>query len=124
MTSMASLQGLIAEFGRVDRVKDTTADKAAARIQASARAGYAVGKSPDGKEWKRRKDGQLAVQRPAGTVEFHSDGRFIIGTAEDVLKWHDQTRPVFPEGLPQEWEDILDDEYRNAFDAAFGKYAK
>lgn len=117
MSDLAELQALIFDLGRLDRVKDTAADKAAARFQASAREGYASGKSPDGKSWKPRKDGELAVQRPAGTVEFYSNGRQIIGLAEDVLRWHDQTRPVFPDGLPDEWDEILEEEHKAAFGA-------
>ena len=100
----------------------TAADNAAARIQADARAKYASGRSPDGKEWKRRKkDGALAMQRPAGTVEFYSDGQRIIGIAEDVFQYHLETRPPFPDELPPDWDKILEEEHTKAFGAVLGK---
>ncbi len=121
MNSMAELQALTAFLGDPNRVMRTAADKAAERIQADARDGYASGKSPDGKEWKRRKDGELAVQRPAKAVEFYADDRHIIGLSEDVLKWHIETRPVFPDELPAKWDKILEEEHNKAFGAVLGK---
>lgn len=121
MNSLAELQALTAFLGNPERTMRTAADKAATRFQASARAGYKAGQSPDKKEWKLRKDGQVAVQRPAANVEFYADDRHIIGLAEDVLKWHDKTRPVFPEELPNEWDKILEEEHTKAFGAVLGK---
>jgi hypothetical protein len=121
MNSLAELQALTAFLGDPARTMRTAADKAAARIQTDARAGYKAGQSPDKKTWEPRKDGQVAVQRPAATVEFYADDQHIIGLAEDVLKWHVEKRPVFPDELPAEWDKILEEEHNKAFGAVLGK---
>lgn len=122
MNSLAELQALTAFLGDPTRVMRTAADNAAARMQLDARTKSAAGKSPDDKTWKRRKkDGQLAMQRPAGTIEFYSDGRRIIGLAEDVFKYHLETRPPFPESLPPAWDDFLKEEHEKVFGAVLGK---
>ena len=122
MNNMAELQALTAFLGDPTRTMRTAADKAATCMQGDARAKSSAGRSPDDKEWKRRKkDGALAMQRPASTIEFYSDGQRIIGIVEDVFKYHLETRPPFPDELPPAWDDFLREEHEKAFGAVLGK---
>lgn len=92
-------------------------ERAAQEITASARAGYAQGRSPDGRKWEPKQDGGLAVQGPAAQVEFVATDRGIEGRAPEVLQYHEKTRPVFPVGIiPQEWDAILTRAHEEALD--------
>jgi len=82
--------------------------KSAGQITSVARSGYAAGMSPDGDAWVPTKDGRLAVQGPASKVVFAVRGTELVGTAPDVLTYHEETRPVFPRGaIPDAWDAIL-----------------
>lgn len=92
-------------------------ERAAHEITASARAGYAQGRAPDGRKWEPTKDGRLAVQGPASQVEFIATDTGIEGRAPEVLQYHEETRPVFPDGIiPPEWDAILTRAHEEALD--------
>lgn len=92
-------------------------DKSAAEITSAARAGYASGVSPDGDAWQPTKSGALAVQGPASEVTFAVRGSSLVGTAPEVLAYHEKTRPVFPRGeLPSAWDAILTRNVNDALD--------
>lgn len=92
--------------------------RAAQEITQSARAGYAQGRCPDGRQWEPTKDGRLAVQGPAAEVEFVPMGVGIVGRAPEVLQYHEKTRPVYPIGIiPGEWTEILDSAHQQALDS-------
>lgn len=96
------------------------AAEAGPKIQATARAGYAQGRGPDGQHAVRKKDGALALQRPLATVTFAGVGSEIRGSAEDVLRYHQgpiftapyPERKTFPgdgDPFPSSWENAIED---------------
>lgn len=96
------------------------AAEAGPKIQAVARAEYAQGKGPAGQHAPRKKDGALALQRPLSTVTFAGVGSTIVGSAEDVLRYHQgpiftatyPERKTFPsdgDPLPSSWEDAIEE---------------
>ena len=95
-------------------------NRAAIRITADAREGYAQGVSPDGVKWRSNKDGSLSVQRPASEVEFVAQGTTIVGRAPEVLQYHEETRPVYPKVLPAKWDAILEEEATISLEKHFG----
>jgi len=64
------------------------AAEAGPKIQTVARGEYSQGKGPTGQHAPRKKDGNLALQRPLSTVTFAGVGSTIVGSAEDVLRYH------------------------------------
>ncbi|MFS8070778.1 MAG: hypothetical protein ACMG6S_30800 [Byssovorax sp.] len=126
--SRSGITGDLAELTRLVRFLETVGEaparalaKAAPKIQAKARAGYAAQKGPDGARWKRNKDGTYpSLQRPAALVTFEAEGTTLVGRGEDVLQYHQEgnerlpRRAVFPEPgtLPPAWVDIVDGKLR------------
>lgn len=110
-----TLNRVIREMQALDDLMETVAKKSAPRIQALCRANYAAGKGSDGAVWPRNKDGSISLQRPAALVTFRAEGSTIVGSGEDVLKYHTRRRPVFPgDGdTPPEWQAIIDEEAAN-----------
>lgn len=83
------------------RTKGKGMELAAAAVQETARAEYAQGKGPPGArgEWPRRKkDGAVPLQRPAGEVQFFGKAGAIRSTTADEphLDHHRGLRPVYP----------------------------
>lgn len=107
-----------------DKLPDIAAE-AAPELQSQALASYARGQSPDGTAWPtRKKDGGLALQRPASTVTCAGVGAEIRFSAEDILRYHqgpmvtsrNPVRAVFPhddDPMPPAWEEIITDTARD-----------
>lgn len=116
---MGELDKAIAQLEGLSTFGVDVADNAAQRITAIARADYAAGRGPNGEEWPRRKkDGAIALQRPAAAIEFVPIGESIQGVAEAVLEYHQEgnerlpRRKVFPdpgEAMPASWEKAIED---------------
>lgn len=94
-----------------------TATEAAPILQAYIRSQCAAGIGPYGQPWKPRKDGATAMQRPGQTVIVLPVGGSLAFQVEDVFQWHDQTRPVLPDGvMPFQWKTIVDGAYYTVLD--------
>jgi len=97
------------------------AERAAGPIQADARAKYSAGNDCFGNAMPPRKvDGARALARPLSTVTFAAVGATIVGSAENVLRYHQgpiftapyprrQTFPGDGDPLPAPWEKIIAD---------------
>jgi hypothetical protein len=87
---------------------------AARRVGAIAAKQYEDGFGPANQFWKRNKDGRKSLRRPIGTVKFKGGLGVIRAWAEDVMRWHDKTRPVFPRNntLPPPWAAAADEALR------------
>jgi len=104
------------------------AAEAGPKIQAVARGEYAQGKGPVGQHAPRKKDGNLALQRPLSNVTFAGVGSTIAGSAEDVLRYHQKVitapfpeRKTFPgdgDPIPSSWEDAIKEAATNVFEKA------
>jgi hypothetical protein len=113
-----------------DLLPDIAAD-AAPELQRVARGEYAQGIGPTGAHAPRKKDGALALQRPLSTVTFGNVGATIVGSAEDVLRYHQgpirtapyPERKTFPgdsDPLPGTWEQTIEDAAEKIFEKTFG----
>lgn len=117
----AALAKLVRFLGTVAEAPVRALAKAAPKIQAKARAGYAAQKGPDGARWKRNKDGTYpSLARPAALITFEAEGTTLVGRGEDVLKYHQEgneklpRRAPFPEPgvMPEPWIEIVDGKLR------------
>jgi hypothetical protein len=113
-----------------DLLPDIAAE-AAPEMQRVARAEYAQGIGPAGQHAPRKKDGALALQRPLSTVTFAGVGATIVGSAENVLRYHQgpirtapyPERKTFPgdgDPLPSSWENAIEDAAEKIFEKTFG----
>ena len=113
----AQLDAIIAKYGAMGNPVTRALTVAVPKIQAQARANYAANKGPDGAPWARNKDGTYpSLNRPAAGVTFTASGNSIVGSAEDVLQYHQDgndrlpRRPVFPEPgtIPDPWMVLIE----------------
>lgn len=119
---LRELNQLTASIDKLGSAIKPALRRAASLITRSARAGYANGVGPSGQKWKPKADGGLAVQGPASEVTFSARGMSLVGNAPDVLDYHKETRPVFPNGaMPGPWVDILDASLSEELDKVMGK---
>ncbi len=115
----AVVERIVARLRGVSSANWKARERSAAAIQADALAGYAVGVGPLDKVWPlRKKDGAIALQRPAREVVYVPTAQGIQGSGEDVLKYHVHNRNVFPDGdaVPAQWNAILLREHEKALD--------
>lgn len=102
-----SLRMLSRDLGGVVADIPFALDEGADDLTVYARGQYAAGQGPDG-AWKRRKDGALAMQRPAKGVSFRMVGMYVYVSYEDVFQWHERTRPLIPAGdIPADWQSVF-----------------
>jgi hypothetical protein len=124
----AELERTIAGLEAVAVVGDRLAEVAAPAIEQTAHMQAASGESPTGATWARRKkDGELALQRPALAIEVNGAGNALRAIGDDVLKYHQRgndrlpVRKTLPDTgapLPPAWSAAADDSITTALDAA------
>lgn len=86
--------------------------KAAARaVGKVAKGQYAAGQGPDGQAWPLTQDGRIALTSLTSQIKFTDTSTGIKATAPDVLQYHMEERPVFPEGggLSAPWAQAADE---------------
>jgi len=130
-----SFDDLIDGFDGMSSLASDAADRAATSIQAMARAGYASGTDPYGSAWKpRKKDGAVALQRPAAAIEFTVMGESTItAVGESVLAYHQKNdgdntprlprRMTLPEPgrpMPDAWDKAISDAVEAELDNRLG----
>jgi hypothetical protein len=106
-----ALDATIGEIEQLAGVDARIARRAAARLQAVARAQYAAGVGPDGRAWPRTKEGHVALVGLASQVTFRAEGGAIVAEAPDELRYHMRTRPVLPAPsapIPPVWQAAID----------------
>ena len=129
--SLDDLDRLTAFLEHPEDLFPDIAAEAGPEIQRVARAAYAQGIGPAGQHAPRKKDGALALQRPLSTVTFAGFGSTIVGSAEDVLRYHQgpittapyPERKTFPsEGdpVPSSWEDVIESATEKVFEKVLG----
>lgn len=117
--SLDALDQLAAFLEHPEDLLPDIAAEAGPEIQRVARAEYAQGIGPDGAHAPRKKDGALALQRPLSNVTFAGVGATIVGSAEEVLRYHQgpvktapyPERKTFPsdgDPIPSSWEQAIE----------------
>lgn len=130
MSGIIGIHGIeeIAEWLRSlpARTKGKGMELAAAAVQKVALAEYAQGKGPPGARgpWPaRKKDGAVALLRPAGEIQFFGKAGAIRSTTVDepVLDHHRGLRPVYPgagkaKQMPSSWVAAAEEALRKYLD--------
>jgi hypothetical protein len=128
ITDDGELDELLLRLEAVAVVGDRLAEVAAPAIEQTAHMQAASGESPTGATWARRKkDGELALQRPALAIEVNGAGNALRAIGDDVLKYHQRgndrlpvrkTLPDTGDPLPPAWGAAADDAIAAALDKA------
>lgn len=130
MSGITGIYGIeeVAEWLRAmpARVRGKGMELAAAAVQKVALAEYAAGKGPPGARgpWPaRKKDGAVALLRPAGEVQFFGKAGAIRSTTVDepTLDHHRGLRPVYPgagkaKQMPSSWVAAAEEALRQYLD--------
>lgn len=108
MAGVRGIEALDALAGLLGNLEATLIREAvppmAAEIGATAQAQWSAGKGPDGKAWPRNKDGSIPLRTVTAAIRFVARGRRIVASADEVIQYHREKRPVFPEGdIPGPW---------------------
>lgn len=124
--------GVSGDFGELDdliRAFDGEAlardirERAAAKIGAVAAEQYARGAGPDGAAWPPNKDGSVPLTGATSQIVFTATADGVQATGPDVLRYHEERRPVFPPAgeLSAPWAAAADAAVSEAIEERFGK---
>lgn len=105
VSGIDKLDALVELLGNLEQTIAKEAVPAMAESIGSTAAGqWSSGRGPDGKAWPRNKDGSVPLLSVTSAIRFVARGRRIVASADEVIQYHREKRPVFPEGdVPGPW---------------------
>lgn len=97
--------------------------RAAQKVGETAAAQYATGSGPDGAPWPPNRDGSVPLRGATSEIVFTATEDGIKATGPDVLRYHEQTRPVFPPAgaMSAPWAAAAEQAAAEVFEERFGK---
>ena len=118
----AALDALLEALDGEDIAREVR-ERAAVKIGDVAAAQHAAGQGPDGAPWPSNRDGSVPLREATSEIVFTATESGVQATGPDVLRYHEQTRPVFPPAgeLSAPWAAAADEAAMEVLEERFGK---